>query len=115
MMTPRQQVEQIYSSKGSASFTATLNLTKPTLVQIAGEGPLKFPRAKRRASKTVLLYPGKHVNGDGRVLDINGLVVQIVSPTPDRALGIGDGVTIRATVNVACHWTAAPFSTWGTS
>src|SRR5436309_660447 len=112
MMTPRQQVEQIYSSKGSASFTATLNLTKPTLVEIAGEGPLKFPRAKRRASKTVLLYPGKHVNGDGIVLDINGLIVQIVSPTPDRPLGIGDGVTIRTTVNMMCDCIVEPFGNW---
>ena len=91
MMTPRQQTEQIYSLKGAASFTATLTLLKPTLVEITGEGPLKFPRAKRRASKTVLLYPGKHVTGDGIVLDINGLIVQIVSPTLDRPLGIGDG------------------------
>src|SRR5437899_6955810 len=55
MMTPRQQHEQIYSLKGAASFTATLSLTKPTLLEITGEGPLKLPRATRRASKTVLL------------------------------------------------------------
>jgi hypothetical protein len=112
MMTPRQQVEQIYSLKGSASFTATLSLTKPTLVEITGEGPLKYPRAKRRASKTVLLYPGKHVNGDGIVLDINGLIVQIVSPTPDQPLGIGDGVTIRTTVNMMCECIVEPFGNW---
>ena len=112
MMTPRQQIEQIYSLKGSASFTATLSLTKPTLVEITGEGPLKFPHAKRRASKTVLLYPGKHVAGDGIVLDINGLIVQIVSPTPDRPLGIGDGVTIRTTVNMMCDCIVEPFGNW---
>jgi len=112
MMTPRQQIEQIYSLKGSASFTATLSLTKPTLVEITGEGPLKFPHAKRRASKTVLLYPGKHVTGDGIVLDINGLIVQIVSPAPDRPLGIGDGVTIRTTVNMMCDCIVEPFGNW---
>ena len=112
MMTPRQQTEQIYSLKGAASFTATLTLLKPTLVEITGEGPLKFPRAKRRASKTVLLYPGKHVTGDGIVLDINGLIVQIVSPTPDRPLGIGDGVTIRTTVNMMCDCIVEPFGNW---
>src|SRR5207253_8967426 len=65
MQTPRLQGEQIFSVKESAAFTAELRLTKPTLVEITGEGPLNYPHAKRRASKTVLLYPGKAVTGDG--------------------------------------------------
>jgi len=112
MQTPREHIEQIYSVKGEASFTATLHLTKPTLVEVTGEGPLKFPRAKRRASKTVLLYPGKHVTGDGIILVLYGLIVRIESPTPDRPLGIGDGVTVRATVNMMCDCVVEPFGNW---
>jgi len=112
MQTPHEHIEQIYSMKGAASFTATLHLTKPTLVEVTGEGPLKFPRAKRRASKTVLLYPGKHVTGDGIVLVLYGLLVRIESPTPDRPLGIGDGVTVRATVNMMCDCVVEPFGNW---
>lgn len=112
MQTPREHVDQIYSVKGAAAFTATLHLTKPTVVEITGEGPLKFPHAKRRASKTVLLYPGKHVMGDGIVLDLNGLIVRIESPAADRPLGIGDGVTVRATVNMMCDCVVEPFGNW---
>jgi hypothetical protein len=112
MQTPREHIEQIYSVKGAASFTATLHLTKPTLVEVTGEGPLKFPRAKRHASKTVLLYPGKHVTGDGIVLVLYGLIVRIESPTPDRPLGIGDGVTVRTTVNMMCDCVVEPFGNW---
>ena len=112
MQTPREHIEQIYSVKGAASFTATLHLTKPTLVEVTGEGPLKFPRAKRRASKTVLLYPGKDVTGDGIVLVLYGLIVRIESPIPDRPLGIGDGVTVRATVNMMCDCVVEPFGNW---
>ena len=112
MQTPREHIEQIYSVKGAASFTATLSLTKPTLVEVAGEGPLKFPHAKRRASKTVLLYPGKPVTGDGIVLDLNGLIVRIESPTPDRPLGVGDGVMVRATINMMCDCIVEPFGNW---
>ncbi len=112
MQTPREHIEQIYSAKGTASFVATLSLTRPTLVEVSGEGPLKFLQAKRRASKTVLLYPGRHVTGDGIVLVLYGLIVRIAAPIPDRPLGIGDGVTVRATVNMMCDCVVEPFGNW---
>lgn len=112
MQTPREHIEQVYSAKGTASFTATLSLTRPTLVEVSGEGPLNFSQAKRRASKTVLLYPGRHVTGDGIVLVVYGLIVRIAAPTPDRPLGIGDGVTVRATVNMMCDCVVEPFGNW---
>jgi hypothetical protein len=112
MQTPREHTEQIYSAKGTASFTATLSLTRPTLVEVSGEGPLNFSQAKRRASKTVLLYPGRHVTGDGIVLVVYGLIVRIAAPIPDRPLGIGDGVTVRATVNMMCDCIVEPFGNW---
>ena len=112
MQTPREHIEQIYSAKGTASFTATLSLTRPTLVEVSGEGPLNFSQAKRRASKTILLYPGRHVTGDGIVLVVYGLIVRIASPTLDRPLGIGDGVLVRATVNMMCDCVVEPFGNW---
>ena len=112
MQTPREHSEQVYSMKGAAAFAATLHLTKPTLVEIAGEGPLKFPHAKRRTSKTVLLYPGRHVTGDGIVLDLNGLLVQIEAPPKDRPLGIGDTGTIHTRVNMLCDCVVEPFGNW---
>jgi hypothetical protein len=112
MQTPHTQTEPIYSLRTSASFTAELRLTKPTLVEITGEGPLNFPQAKRRASKTVLLYPGKHVTGDGIVLELNGLIVQIEAPPKDQPLGVGDSGTIRATVRMLCDCIVEPFGNW---
>jgi hypothetical protein len=112
MQTPRLQSEQVYSAKDSAAFKAELKLTKPTVVEITGEGPLKYPNAKRRAVKTVLLYPGKPVTGDGIVLELNGLLVTIEAPTNDRPLGIGDAGTIRVTVRMLCNCLVEPFGNW---
>jgi hypothetical protein len=112
MQTPRLPTEQIYSSKDSAAFKADLLLSKPTLVEVIGEGPLNFPAAKRRASKTVLLYPGKNMTGDGVVLQLYGLIVQLEAPKPDRPLGIGDGVTVRATVRMMCDCIVEPYGNW---
>lgn len=112
MQTPHLQTEPIYSVRESASFTAELQLAKPTLVEVIGEGPLKFAHAMRRASKTVLLYPGKAINGDGIVLELNGLLVNIEAPGPDRPLGIGDEGIIRATVRMLCGCIVEPFGIW---
>jgi hypothetical protein len=112
MQTPRLQTEQIYSLKDTAAFTTELRLTKPTLVEITGEGPLNYPRTKRRASKTVLLYPGKAVTGDGIVLELNGLIVTIEAPTTERPLGIGDDGTLQVTVKMMCGCVVEPFGTW---
>jgi hypothetical protein len=112
MQTPHLHNEPVYSVRESASFSAELQLTKPTLVEIVGEGPLKFPQALRRASKTVLLYPGKGVTGDGIVLELNGLLVNIEGPTTDRPLGIGDEGTVNATVKMLCGCVVEPFGNW---
>ena len=112
MQTPRERTEQTFSQKDSGFFKAELHLTKPTVVEVAGEGPLKFPQAKRRASKTVMIYPGKHMTGDGIVLQLDGLIVQIEAPTRDRPLGIGDGETLRATVKMMCDCIVEPFGNW---
>jgi hypothetical protein len=112
MQTPHLHTEPLYSVRESASFTTELQLSKPTLVEVVGEGPLKFPQAIRRASKTVLLYPGKAVTGDGIVLELNGLLVNIEAPTADRPLGIGDEGTLRATVKMLCGCIVEPFGNW---
>src|SRR6185295_6801127 len=112
MQTPHLQIEPVYSVRESASFSADLQLSKPTLVEIVGEGPLKFPKAMHRTSKLVLLYPGKSVTGDGIVLELNGLLVNIEAPTTDRPLGIGDEGTVRATVKMLCGCVVEPFGNW---
>jgi hypothetical protein len=112
MQTPRLPTEQVFSAKDSAAFKTELTLSKPTVVEVIGDGPLKYPGAKRRASKTVLLYPGKHVTGDGIVLQLNGMIVQIEAPMADRPLGIGDGVTVRATVRMMCDCIVEPYGNW---
>jgi hypothetical protein len=112
MQTPHLQIEPVYSVRESASFTTELQLSKPTLVEVVGEGPLKFPQVLRRASKTVLLYPGKAVLGDGIILELNGLLVNIETPSADRPLGIGDEGTLRATVKMLCGCVVEPFGNW---
>ncbi len=113
MQTPRERTEQVFSVRDSGFFKADLALSKPTVVEVTGEGPLKFPHATRRASKTVMVYPGKHITGDGIVLQLDGLIVHIEAPkNADRPLGIGDAETLRATVKMMCDCIVEPFGNW---
>lgn len=78
MTEPRARGQQLYTTDGTAAFVATLALTKPIVVDIAAEGPLKYPQAMQRTSKTILLVPGEHIEGDGVVLEIHGFIVDFV-------------------------------------
>ncbi len=112
MRTPRLMEEPRYSSRPSASFSATLELDRPTLVEISAEGPLAYPAAAQRASKTVLLIPGHDLTNDGIVLHLYGYIVQIESPTPGEPLIAKEDVTLRASIRTLSGAPVRPHGDW---
>ena len=112
MRTPRLIDEPLYSSRASASFTTTLELTRPTLVDIAAEGPLSFPDATRRASTRVWLIPGQDMTNDGIVLALYGYIVRIEQPQPGESLIARDDVTLRASVRTLSGALVRPNGDW---
>ena len=79
MQEPRTRGGVVYGTENAASFRATLDLERPTRVEIAAEGPLKYPQAMQRVSTTMLVLPGQHIEGEGVLLEIPGYVVDILS------------------------------------
>ena len=112
MRTPRMIGEPIYSSRPSAAFTATLDLQQPTLVEVSAEGPLAYPAALQKASKTLLLIPGQNLTHDGIVLHLNGYLVEIDQPKPQEALIAKDDVTLRASVRTLSGSVVRPHGDW---
>ena len=112
MRTPRLMEEPRYSSRPSGSFHATLHLDRPTLVEIAAQGPLSYPSAMQRASKTVLLIPGRDLTQDGIVLDLNGYIVQIENPPPGESLMAKDDVKLKASVRMLSGALVRPHGDW---
>ncbi len=112
MRTPHIMEEPIYSSRPSAFFTATLDLGKPTLVEIAAEGPLAYPTASQRVTKTVLLVPGQDLTNDGIVLHLYGYLVQIERPKPGDALIAKDDVKLRASIRTLSGAPVRPHGDW---
>jgi hypothetical protein len=95
MKKPRERGVSVYDTEGAAGFLATLMLSKPTRVEITAVGPLGTPQSTQRAAKTVLLLPGKDVLGDGIVLEIYGLTVEILEPNDGTPIAVGDEMPVR--------------------
>lgn len=112
MRTPHLMEEPIYSARPSAAFTTTLELQKPTVVEISAEGPLAYPAALQRASKTLLLIPGQDLTNDGIVLHLSGYLVQIERPKPREALIAKDDVKLRASVRTLSGSLVRPHGDW---
>ncbi len=112
MRTPHVMEEPIYSSRPSAAFTATLELSRPTLVEIAAEGPLAYPAALQKVVKTVLLIPGQDLINDGIVLHLYGYLVQIERPKPGDALIAKDDVKLRASIRTLSGAPVRPHGDW---
>jgi hypothetical protein len=112
MRTPRLMEEPRYSSRPAGAFRATLDLEKPTLVEISAAGPLAYPAATQRASMTVLLVPGQNLTNDGIVLHLYGYIVQIEQPKPGQPLIAKDDVKLRASIRTLSGAPLRPYGDW---
>lgn len=112
MRTPHMMEEPIYSTRPSAAFTTTLHLQQPALVDISAEGPLAYPGALQKTSKTLLLIPGQDLTQDGIVLRLYGYLVQIDRPKPGEALIANDDVKLRASVRTLSGSLVRPYGDW---
>jgi hypothetical protein len=112
MRTPHLMEEPVYSARPAAAFMATLDLRRPTLVEVAAEGPLAYPSSLRRTAKTILLIPGQHLTGDGIVLHLNGYIVQIEHPKPGESLIAKDDVKLQASVRTLSGTFVRPHGDW---
>jgi len=100
MVRPRKRGEIIYGTSGSASFQAEIPLDRPTQAEIYTEAPLTYPHAIQKGLKTVTLIPGKHILGEGVIIELDGLIVNILNPSPKEVLKKGEELTIKAEVRM---------------
>jgi hypothetical protein len=88
-------------------FTVSLDLSEPRLIRVTAYGPLAAQLSANTVSLTQWVYPGKSITGGekggGFLLEIPGLVVQILNPpthylpqTPPQS------IEIRANVTMMC-------------
>lgn len=108
---PHPRAGTVYGTEGAASFEATLSLERPTRVEVVAEGPLGTPHATQRASRTLLLVPGRDVTGEGVVLELYGFTVELDRPEGSTAAA-GQEVPVRARVTMLCGCPIEPGGLW---
>jgi hypothetical protein len=108
MVAPRVRGEVVYD--GAGQFVAHIELNRPTTLEFIAEGPLGYPTATQRASKTMVVMPGDDMTGDGVVLELHGFIVEIASPT--QLVGGGGPATVTGIVRMMCGCPLTPGGLW---
>lgn len=112
MRSPRERGATVYGTEDAAKFEATLSLRRPTRVEIVAEAPLGTPHATQRASRTMLLVPGRDVTGEGVILELYGLTVNLERPAEDGPVPAGEAMPVRAHVEMLCGCPITPGGLW---
>ena len=87
----------------ASSYTAELKLDRPRRIEITAHGPLGIPESANTVTATQWVYPGKDiVEGDGFLLEVPGLIVQIVSPATNFNKRTLSALPIQAHVAMMC-------------
>jgi len=100
MVTPRGRGSVVYGTPGAAFFLAEIGLERPTQVEIRVEAPLGFPQALQRGTKTITLIPGKDIGGEGVIIELDGLIVDVVTPAATGAIRRGGELRVEADVRM---------------
>jgi hypothetical protein len=100
MVQPRKRGATVYGTPGAAFFLAEIPLERPTRVEISTKAPLAFPQALQSGAKTLTLVPGKDIEGEGVIIELDGLIVNIVNPAVGGALKRGEEVRVGVDVKM---------------
>ena len=100
MVRPHRRGEVLYGTPDAAFFQAEILLDKPTNVEIYTEAPLGYPHNIQKGSKTLTLIPGKHILGEGVIIELNGLIVNILNPSAKESLKKGEEVVVKVEVRM---------------
>ncbi|MFP2924413.1 hypothetical protein ACLESO_04185 [Pyxidicoccus sp. 3LG] len=107
------------ADEASAKFTATVDLAEPRLVTVEVSGPLAQRQALATSTTQLWLLPGKHLEGDGLIVELPGFVVDVLTPSAHEFLKLtGDKkltVPLRANLTLMCGCPTEPKGLWDSS
>lgn len=115
MNTPRERYTPI--AFGAAAFEAHISLQKPLFVTIEALSPVGHEEARVAAQTQVWLIPGKHIDGEGLILEIPGFVVDGLYPQTHQGFTIEkDGtVELKANIVMMCGCTISEGGLWNSN
>jgi len=99
------------SGEDAAKFEAVINISKPTLILVEAIGPLNPKHSKANAVATTWVFPGEDITGEGIVLELRGLIVDVDNSLRDKTVKVSDaadGITVPFAMRMMCGCPIAP-------
>ncbi len=115
MTTPKNRYHQL-SEDQTAKFETMLNLSEPIFITVEVQAPISKRQATAIASTQLWLIPGKHLLGDGIILEIPGFIIDILSPQTHQFIDINDlpnnNIQLKANIVMMCGCTISAGGLW---
>lgn len=112
MNTPRERYKPI-ADAGTAAFKASLPLERPQLLTIEVLAPYIKRQARTLSQTQTWLVPGKPISGDGLVVEVPGMIVDLQSPGTHGYIPLAQApYEIRANVVMMCGCIITPGGIW---
>jgi hypothetical protein len=102
------------SDESTAKFTATIDITDPTQVEVTAYGPSAGLQSANKVSATQWVVPGKNITeGDAWMMEMPGFIVDVLAPPAHLELsGAPQVVTIKANITMMCGCPITPGGIW---
>lgn len=103
------------ADESTAKFAVTLDLAEPHLVTVEVAAPQGQRQSLITGSTQVWLVPGKHLDGNGIIVEIPGFAVDVLNPRAAETFVLEEpATTISVTANVVmmCGCPIKPGGTW---
>lgn len=111
MKTPHVRNARL-SDDNTAGFLAKLNISEPVFITVEAYAPFNKKQARVNSSTQLWVIPGKHITGDGIVLEVPGFVVDILSPQTHERIESGTSISLAANVVMMCGCPVTEGGTW---
>ncbi len=115
MKTPKERYTPI-TDDNTAKFETSIDLKEATFVTIEAISPINNKQARVSASTSLWLIPGKHILGDGIILEISGFIIDILSPRTHHYMALDDAKNkpfkIQANMVMMCGCTIKNDGLW---
>ncbi len=105
MKMPHERGKQI-SDEETAKFLAILNIDEPTFISIEVYSSLSNKQSRAKVTTELWVIPGKHILGDGIIVEIPGFMIDILKPQTHQSVSLAslknNEVAIKANIVMMC-------------
>ncbi|WP_028297375.1 hypothetical protein [Olivibacter sitiensis] len=100
----------------TAKFEATLDIKEPTLLDVEVLAPLSRKGAAIKGTTQFWLIPGKDIVGDGLIIELSGLILDILSPTTHQFIPLssleGKALNFKVSLTMLCGCVISKGGIW---